>query len=101
MPQVIFSTTAVKNLKRLRDFLRQKNPTAAERAAKAIIKAIQILEQHPQIGRPINGTAGKMRELPIAFGKSGYVVRYVFENNHVEVLAIRHMREAGFQIEEL
>jgi len=100
MPRVIFSSTAVKNLKHLRDFLRLKNPAAAERAAQAIIKAIRLLEQHPKIGRPVKGEAGKMRDLPIAFGRSGYVVRYVFEDKDVEILTIRHMREAGFQIED-
>jgi len=101
MPQIIFSPNAVRNIERLRDFLRSKNPIVAERAAQAIIKTIKTLEQHPQIGRPVSGTAGKMRELPIAFGQSGYVARYAFENNDVEVLAIRHMREAGFQIDDL
>jgi len=101
MPQVIFTSTTVKNFERLREFLRPKNPIAAERAAQAIIKAIKILGQHPQIGRPVIGTAGKMRELPIAFGQSGYVARYIFEDNVVEVLAIRHMRESGLQIDDL
>jgi len=102
MPRVIFTPTAVKNLEQLGKFLRQKNPAAAKRSARAIIKTIQILEQHPQIGRPVTGTSGKMREIPIAFGQSGYVARYIFENNDndTEILTIRHMREAGFQIDE-
>jgi len=99
MPQVIFSPGALRNLERLREFLRPKNPAAAERAAQSIAKAILLLEQHPHIGRVIEGTSGKIRDLSIPFGHSGYIARYAFEGDHVEILAIRHMREAGFQTE--
>jgi len=52
------------------------------------------------MGRPVKGTAGKIRDLPIVFGNSGYVARYAFDGDDVEILAIRHMREIGFQAEE-
>jgi len=100
MSQVIISSNAIKNLERLREFLRPKNPEAATRASHAIVNAIQILAQHPQIGRPVERTSGKMRELSIPFGKKGYVARYIYEGMDVEIVAIRHMREAGFQIED-
>jgi len=99
MPQVIFSPGALRNIERLREFLLPKNPVAAERAAEAIIKAILLLEQHPQIGRVIDGTSGKIRDLSIPFGHSGYVARYAFAGADVEILAVRHMREAGFYAE--
>jgi len=70
MPQVIFSSGALRNIERLREFLRPKNPAAAERAAASIIQAILLLEQHPQIGRVIEGTSGKIRDLSIPFGLS-------------------------------
>jgi len=99
MPQVIFSPGALRNLERLREFLHPKNPAAAERAAESIARAILLLEQHPQIGRVIEGTSGKIRDLSIPFGHSGYIARYAFEGGDVEILAVRHMREAGFQAE--
>jgi len=99
MPQVIFSPGALRNIERLREFLLPKNPAAAERAAASIIKAILLLEQHPQIGRVVEGTSGKIRDLSIPFGHSGYVVRYAIEDANVDILAVRHMREAGFQTE--
>jgi len=99
MPQVIFSSGALNHLEWLREFLRPKNPAAAERAGAVIAKTITLLEQHPHIGRVVEGTNGKVRDLSIPFGHSGYVARYAFEGEQVEILAIRHMREAGFHIE--
>jgi len=99
MPQVIISPGALRNIERLREFLRPKNPAAAERAAMAIIKAMLLLGQHPQIGRVVDGTSGKIRDLFIPFGHSGYIARYAFEDGDVEILAVRHMREAGFYTE--
>jgi hypothetical protein len=40
MPQVIFSTTALRDLERLREFLRPKNSVATKRTALVIIKAV-------------------------------------------------------------
>jgi len=99
MPHVILSPVALRNIERLREFLRPKNPEAAARAAQAIINAIQVLGQHPQIGRTVPGTDGTVRDLSIPFGRSGYVARYAYEGMDVEILAVRHMREAGFQTE--
>jgi len=82
MPQVIFSSGALNNLKRLREFLRPKSPAAAERAGVVIAKAIVLLEQHPHLGRVVEGTSGKVRDLSIPFGHGGYVARYVFESEH-------------------
>jgi len=93
---VIVTPSALRNLARLRDFLRPKNPLAAQRAAAAIAKAIVLLEQHPQIGKVVEETNGKIRDLPIPFGQSGYIARYAYDGEQVEILAIRHMREAGF-----
>jgi len=98
MPQVIFSPGALRNIERLREFLRPKNPAAAERAAEAIIKAVLLLEQHPQIGRVVEETSGKIRDFSIPFGHSGYIARYAYEGGDVEIIAVRHMREAGFHI---
>ena len=52
MPQVRFAPAALRDLQRLREFLRPKNPAAAQRAAETIIKAVQVLRQQPMVGRP-------------------------------------------------
>ncbi|AIW17384.1 type II toxin-antitoxin system RelE/ParE family toxin [Vibrio tubiashii] len=96
MSQVIFAPAAIQDLERLREFLRPKNPTAAERAAKAIIQGVQALGELPRIGRPIEDMPEEFRDWLIDFGDSGYVARYRIDGDTVVVLAIRHQKEAGF-----
>ncbi len=71
MPQVRFSPAALRDLERLREFLRPGNAGAAKRAAATIIKSIHLLGQHPQIGRPAEEMDIEYRELLIDFGGSG------------------------------
>lgn len=96
MPQVKFAPAALRDLQRLRGFLRSKNPAAAKRAAAAIVKSIQILGQNPQMGRPVEELEAEYRELPIDFGEAGYIALYRFENDTVTVLAVRHQKESGY-----
>lgn len=96
MPQVKFAPSALRDLERLRDFLRQKNPAAAKRATAAIVKSVQALAHQPQIGRTVEELPEAFREWLIEFGDSGYVARYHFDADEVVVLAIRHQKEVGF-----
>jgi len=60
-----------------------------------IIKAIDVLERNPLIGRPARAD---LRELVIGRRARGYVAlyRYVAELDTVFVLAIRAQKEAGY-----
>ena len=59
-----------------------------------IVKAIDVLERNPLIGRPARAD---LRELVIGRRARGYVAlyRYVAELDAVFVLAIRGQKEAG------
>lgn len=96
MPQIIYAPNAMRDLRRLRDFLRPKNPIAAQRAAQTIVKAVQILALQPYIGRLIEGMSEEHREWPISFGDGGYVARYRLDGEFVTILAIRHQKEVGY-----
>lgn len=95
MPQVKYAPCAIRDLQRLREFLRPKNPAAAKRAAETIMKAVQVLGHQPQIGRPIDEMSDEYREWMIDFGDSGYVARYRFDGDTVTILTVRHQKEAG------
>lgn len=95
MPRVKFAPSALRDLMRLREFLRPKNPAAAKRAAVAITKAVQVLGQYPQVGRPADDMEPEYRELLIDFGDSGYVALYRYEGDLVTVLALRHQKDVG------
>jgi len=97
MPQVRFAPTALRDLERLRDFLRPKSLDVATRAAIAIKKAVQALGQHPNIGRPVETLEAEYRELLIEFGDSGYIALYRYDDgDFLTVLAIRHQKEVGY-----
>lgn len=95
MPRLIWSPLALRDVQRLYRFLVAKSPSAALRAVQAIRQGVKVLEQQPQIGRPIEGMAEAYREWQIDFGDSGYVVRYRVAPDVVIILAVRHQKEVG------
>ena len=96
MPRVKFAPGALRDLERLREFLRPKNPAAAKRAAASIVKSLQTLGSQPHIGRPVEDLPEEYREWLIDFGDSGYVACYRYDGGElVTVLAIWHQKEAG------
>ncbi len=88
-----FAPGAVRDLQRLREFLRPKNPVAAQRAGAAIVQAVQVLGLQAKIGRPIEGMPEAYREWVIDFGGSGYVACYRLDGDGVTILALRHPKE--------
>ncbi len=98
MSQLRFAPAATRDLQRLREFLRQKNPQASHRAGQTIARALQLLRQQPQIGRPLDDLPAEYREWVIDFGASGYVALYRYDetSDTVTVLALRHQRETGY-----
>jgi plasmid stabilization system protein ParE len=91
--KLIVSRAAAADLKRLRAFLADRNPVAAERAIATLTRAIQSLDAFPERGRP-SGTRG-VRELIVAFGRRGYISRYAYlaQTDEVVILRIWHERE--------
>ncbi|MEQ1439071.1 type II toxin-antitoxin system RelE/ParE family toxin [Fontimonas sp. SYSU GA230001] len=73
----------------------QAEPSAALETVDLITEAVQILTNHPLIGRCAEQG---LRELVISRGKSGYVALYSYEpeQDTVLVLSVRHQREAGY-----
>jgi plasmid stabilization system protein ParE len=92
---IFYSARALADLDRLFEFLAAVEPTAAVEAAEVIVDAIGVLKRHPHIGRPVRG---RLRELVISYGRTGYVALYRVSprRDRIEVLAIRHQREAGY-----
>jgi addiction module RelE/StbE family toxin len=93
--KVVYARRALDHIERAFEFLRDKNPEAAQSAVKAIQSAVDNLAAHPLVGRRLEG---ELRELIISYGHSGYVAlyRFLIANDEVRILAIRHQREIGF-----
>ena len=80
------------DIKRLYDFLLDKEPVAAERAVRAIQLGARKLVDFPHIGRPM-GDETERRELFIPFGASAYVPRYRIRDDTIVVIRVWHSRE--------
>ena len=92
---VVFSAQAEADLDRLTDLLAETDVLLAQETAEVIFEAVLILERHPAIGRR---TSGGLRELVISRGRSGYIALYRERPTakRIDILAIRHQREAGY-----
>lgn len=96
MPRLIWSRAALDDVARLHAFLAPKNRDAAQKAVRAIRAGVKAIEQHPEIGRPVEDMAPEFREWPIKFGAGGYVVLYRYDGRDAVILAVRHGREADY-----
>ena len=94
MPSVTFAPAALAELKRLQNFLKSKNPRAAEASGVAIRSAVQSLAEFPAKGRMPNQDRPELRELVIRFGRYGYVAQYRYDGQGVSISRVRHGREA-------
>ncbi len=96
MARVIYAAEALADLERLADFLLGQAPGSAPAAMARVSSAIEILADHPLIGRRVEG---ELRELVILRGASGYIALYRFDpvRDIVRLLRIRHQREVGYR----
>jgi len=92
---IVYAPNALSNLERVFTHLAAEDLDAARKAASAIREAVLVLAHHPLIGRAIEG---KLRELVISFGRTGYIAlyRFVATKDQIRILAIRHQRELGY-----
>lgn len=97
MARLIYTERALLDLEHLTVFLRKSEPIAAHETPSLITEAIDVLRNHPFIGRPADSG---LRELVISRGKSGYLALYDFQPplDAVVIMAIRHQREAGYAL---
>lgn len=93
MKRVVYSAQAFSDLERLTEFLLAHDAGVVEERIRSVLSAVEFLAANPFIGRPVRD---ELRELVISYGRSGYVAMYRVVANRVEVLSIRHQREAGY-----
>ena len=96
MAQVTYSEPALQDLERIVEFLLDASPESAPATFRQIQGAIEILADHPRIGRRARG---ELRELVISVGASGYLALYRYDAvlDLVRIARIRHQREAGYR----
>ena len=95
-----YALSAFEDIERLDAFLVQQGSLLRGQLAAFIAKAVKILAIQPGIGRP---TADNHRELIVHRGRSGYLVRYRYDQEgfNVTILRIRHQSESGYTLDEI
>lgn len=95
MTRIEFAPAVTEDFDRIFDHLAQHDAAHAASRIRQIIHAIDVLQQSPRIGRPIERD---LRELVIGRKSRGYVAlyRYVELIDTVFVLAVRSQKEAGY-----
>ena len=96
MRELIWLDSAVNDLVRLRQFIAEKNPEAAGRAAKTISQNTHLLRENPHIGKPVIDLP-EFRDHYIRFGAGGYILRYRIDLEIVYIVHLRHYRESNFK----
>ena len=86
---VVWSRRAIRHLAALRRYIARENPRAAQGVAQSILRAVELLQDHPQIGRA--GRVPGTRELVIP--KTPFVVPYRVRGGRLELIAVFHGRQ--------
>ncbi len=85
-----FSRSAVDDLKRLRQFIAEKNPPAAQRMAEYLVRKINNLCHQPNMGVLVGDKLNpRLRDLIIR----DYKIRYLADDRDVLILKIWHQKE--------
>jgi plasmid stabilization system protein ParE len=80
-----------------REVLREAgDPGLAHAAVTSILDSLAGLRRTAFVQRKVPGTPG-WREHIIRFGASGFVAQFRIVGDRVEILAIRHQRELGYE----
>jgi plasmid stabilization system protein ParE len=95
MSRVEFAPEVGDDLDRILEHLLEHEVAEARSRIEDIMRAIDVLERNPLIGRPVRAD---LRELVIGHRARGYVAlyRYVAELDTAFVLAIRGQKEGGY-----
>ncbi|UZE97312.1 type II toxin-antitoxin system RelE/ParE family toxin [Alkalimarinus alittae] len=89
--KIQYSSEAIDDLVRLREFIAAKNPYAAKHVAQKLLSGIEKLKDFPEIGLSVQRSPEpeKIRDLFI----TNYTVRYLIGQEAIFVLRVWHGKE--------
>lgn len=71
--EVAWLPGATRDVDRLRNFIKSESPRAAQRAAKRIVEGVNILQENPEAGVPVENLID-YRDLMLTFGVGEYII---------------------------
>ena len=86
---VVWSRRAIRHLVHLREYIEMDSEQNAALVAKRILEAVDLLQAHPEMGRP--GRALGTRELVVP--NTPYVIPYRVRRERLELIAVFHGRQ--------
>jgi plasmid stabilization system protein ParE len=89
-----WSAAALADLERFVEFLHDRYPHLAGIIAAKILAKAQIIEEHPLLGRPIEGRVD-YREISLHVLNATYAFRYGYDGERLVMLRVFHSREGG------
>jgi toxin ParE1/3/4 len=87
--QIRWHEDAIRDLTALREYIARDNPAAAGRVATAILEWVNLLREHPMLGRP--GRIHPTRELVVS--ETPYTLVYLPEAERLTVLRVFHQAQ--------
>lgn len=89
--KLVYTDEAIKDLKRLREFIAVHNPSAAARIAAELVGKIELLPDFPKMGAPVEMAPEPDSIRDMIFGK--YVIRYSVHASAIIILRVWHELE--------
>ena len=86
-----FSPEALEDLFRLREFIEENNPSAAQRIANELLLGMEKLKVYPEIGLKVERAFEPQRIRDLFIGK--YTIRYLIGDGEIVVLRLWHGKE--------
>ena len=89
--RISYTPESIGDLKRLRKFIDEKKPLAAQRVATSILKGISQLKTFPYIGVEVQQAPNPeiVRDLIIG----NYIARYLIRSKKIDILRVWHHKE--------
>jgi plasmid stabilization system protein ParE len=87
-----WSAIALADLDRFAAFLHDRHPRLAQVIAAEIKEKARLLEDHPLLGRAIEGRP-QYREFVLEVANAAYVFCYAFDGERLVMLRVFHSRE--------
>ena len=92
--RISYTPESIDDLKRLRAFIKVKNPLAAQRVATSILKGISQLKMFPYLGVEVLQAPKPEMVRDLIIGN--YIARYLIRSKKIDILRVWHHKEAPF-----
>lgn len=89
--RLVYSREALRDLIRLRVFIAEKNPQAAQRVSTTLVQGINKLRDFPLLGKEVSQAPDPKIVRDLIVGK--YIVRYLVLSESITILRVWHHRE--------